>query len=108
MKPQSRLKTQHWCNRLLQALRAGPLSEAQIQARIGLRSKPLGYLADKGFVERRVDGEPPALYAITEAGLAACPPRNPAAASRAVHRQPPARTAYLRQGRVHLGLNDLN
>jgi hypothetical protein len=61
----------------LQALRAGPMTAAEIAARFAT-APPLLALQRVGLVAK--EGCKDVRYRLTEAGRAACPPRNPASA----------------------------
>jgi hypothetical protein len=61
----------------LQALRAGPMTAPEIAARF-VTAPPLLALQRAGLVAR--EGQRDVRYRLTEAGRAACPPRNPASA----------------------------
>jgi hypothetical protein len=78
----------HDISRVLLALRAGPLAAEQIMERFGLAGRAwAAALVRAGYASRLGDSRA-ATYRITEAGLAACPPRNPALLT--LRRQPPA------------------
>ncbi len=77
----TRHRVQGYSAKVLQMLRAGDCTGEQIKARYGLHKKPLDRLEEEGFLTRTVSPQKTA-YAITEAGRAACPPRNPATALR--------------------------
>jgi hypothetical protein len=62
----------------LQALRAGPMTAPEIAARFVTTSPPLLALQRAGLVAK--EGCKDVRYRLTEAGRAACPPRNPASA----------------------------
>lgn len=70
--------------KLLRMLRAGDATNEQITAAHGLRTRLLNRLVLDGLIERKSVNNRSVVYSITDAGRAACPPRNPAAASRTI------------------------
>jgi DNA-binding MarR family transcriptional regulator len=68
---------------IMQMLRAGDCSLQQIRSRYGYRSKALDRLVDKGWITRRTVADE-WIYALTDAGHQACPPRNPVATTRVI------------------------
>lgn len=73
------ISAQSSIGRLLLALRAGPLEPEALYARLGKHSAIAESLRC-GFV-RRLDAYQGGAYTLTEAGRAACPCRNPLAAT---------------------------
>ncbi len=67
--------------RILLALRAGPMDSAQIEARWGFENVGtiLGKLVCARYVSRTGTGAGTSVYRLTAAGRAVCPCRNPAA-----------------------------
>lgn len=72
--------------RILLALRAGPMDSHQVESRWGFETvgAALGHLVRARYVSRTGTGAGTSVYRITEAWLAVCPCRNPAAV---VHRE---------------------
>jgi hypothetical protein len=69
--------------KLLRAMLGGPMEPEQFTARFGFCSPTLGSLVKAGLVERHGNRSGWDIhYQITDAGRAALPPRNPAAATR--------------------------
>jgi hypothetical protein len=70
---------------ILRAAAGAPITPDQLADRLGYRpSKPLLALEAAGYITMERSGKAVMAYAITDAGRAACPPRNPASAARTV------------------------
>ena len=99
-------KNPDYAAQVLRMLRAGACTSEQIKARYGLHRKVLDRLEQQGLLTR-ASSPRQTLHAITPAGVAACPPRNPASAGRALAEarqgQAVSGPGALRQGGFHPG-----